>query len=89
LPVYAPEEAFYFLAAYLMPKPISLQPLVRIQQTINPGWTIFDAALAYVIKDYSARVVATYEHIDTGTASAAVPSPIQNSFQLGIQLQSL
>jgi hypothetical protein len=89
-PLYAPEEGFYLLAAYLMPKPISLQPLVRLQQTIDPGWTIFDAALAYVIKDYSARVVATYEHIDRGTSiSAVAPFPVQNSLQLGIQLQSL
>lgn len=90
VPIYAPDEGFYLLAAYLMPKPLSLQPLVRIQQTVDPGWTIFDAALAYVIKDYSARVVATYEHIDRGTSiSAIAPNPVQNSLQLGIQLQSL
>jgi hypothetical protein len=89
-PLFAPEEAFYLLAAYLMPPPINLQPLVRLQQTVDPGWTVFDFALAYVIKNYSARVVATYEHIDRGTSlTAIVTNPVENSVQLGIQLQSL
>jgi hypothetical protein len=87
---YAPEDGFYLLAAYLLPKPINLQPMVRLQQTVDPAWTIFDAALAYVIKDYSARVIATYQHIDRGTSITTIaPNPVQNSIQLGIQLQSL
>jgi hypothetical protein len=83
--VYAPSAAFYLLVSYLTPEPIGigkLQPLVRWQQTIDPAWTIFDAALAYVVRDYFARVVLTYEHIDTGG-----DGPIGNSFQLGFQIQ--
>ena len=90
--LYAPKEAFYLLAAYLTPQPIGIgkiQPLLRIQQTVDPGWTIFDAALAYVFKDYSGRVVLTYEHIDLGGTFGAAPAPVQNSFQLGLQLQTL
>jgi hypothetical protein len=89
-PILAPEEAFYLLAAYLTPDLGfgKLQPMVRWQQTGDPGWTVFDAALAYVFKDYSGRVVATYQHIDHGSGSA-VANPVQNSIQLGIQLQSL
>ncbi|HXX66691.1 MAG TPA: hypothetical protein VEK07_05900 [Polyangiaceae bacterium] len=88
--VAAPENAFYLLFAYLTPENIGigkLQPLVRLQQTFSPDWTVFDAALAYVIKDYSARVVATYQHIGRGTSGG--PDPTQNAIQLGIQLQTL
>jgi hypothetical protein len=84
-PIYAPDDAFYLLLSYITPKPIGfgkIQPLVRWQQTINPGWTIIDAALAYVIRDYFARIVATYEHIDTGSDGG-----IANSVQLGFQVQ--
>jgi hypothetical protein len=82
----APEEAFYVTLSYLTPDNIGigkLQPLVRIQQTADPAWTVFDAALAYVMKEYDARVVLTYEHIDTGTAYQGV----SNALQLGVQLQ--
>lgn len=88
--VAAPENAFYVLVAYLTPGNVGigkLQPLLRLQQSLDPGWTVFDAALAYVIKDYSARVVATYQHIDRGSSSG--PDPVQNAIQLGIQLQTL
>jgi hypothetical protein len=90
-PTFAPQEAFYLLAAYLTPDLGigKLQPLVRLQQTADPAWTVFDAALAYVFKDYSGRVVATYEHIDRGSSNTAGTNPIQNSIQLGVQLQSL
>jgi len=84
-PVFTPKEAFYLLFSYLTPEPVGIgkiQPLIRIQQTADPGWTIFDGALSYVIKDYGARIVATYEHIDTGGLG-----PISNSIQLGFQLQ--
>jgi hypothetical protein len=84
-PIFAPDEAFYLLVSYLTPTNVGIgkiQPLVRWQQTINPGWTIVDAALAYVIKDYFARVVLTYEHIDTGSDGG-----VANSMQLGIQVQ--
>ncbi len=83
--VLAPKEAFYVLLSYLTPEPLGigkLQPLVRLQQTIDPAWTIFDGALAYVIKEYDARLVATYEHIDTGSDGGK-----SNSLQFGIQLQ--
>jgi hypothetical protein len=85
----APEEAFYLLAAYLTPSPIGfgkLQPLLRIQQTVDPGWTVFDAAIAYVFKDYSGRIIANYQHIDRGSSYV---NPVQNAIQLGIQLQTL
>jgi hypothetical protein len=90
-PTFAPQEAFYLLADYLTPDLGfgKLQPMVRWQQTADPGWTIVDAALAYVFKDYSGRVVATYQHIDRGSSATAGPNPIQNSIQLGVQLQSL
>jgi len=91
VPIFAPREAFYVLAAYTTPMTIGwgrIQPLVRLQQTLDPAWTIFDAALAYVIEDSSARVVLTYEHIDRGSSSDA-PDPIQNSLQLGVQVQTL
>jgi hypothetical protein len=89
--VLAPSSALYAVVSYLTPEPIGigkLQPLIRLQQTIDPGWTIFDAALAYVIKDYGARIVATYQHIDRGSGSMAGPNPVQNSLQFGIQLQN-
>jgi hypothetical protein len=90
--IMAPGAAFYALVSYLTPEPIGigkLQPLVRVQQTMSPAaggssWTIIDGALAYVIKDYSARIVATVEHIDTGSDGGQ-----GNSVQLGIQLQEL
>jgi hypothetical protein len=81
----SPKEAFYVLFSYLTPEPLGigkLQPLVRLQQTIDPGWTIFDGALAYVMKAYDARIVLTYEHIDTGSQGGA-----NNSLQFGVQLQ--
>jgi hypothetical protein len=92
-PVLAPGEAFYLLAAYMTPNKIGpgkIQPLLRVQHTLDPQgpnaspWTIVDAALAYVIKDYSGRVVLTYQHIDLGSQGGS-----QNALQLGIQLQSL
>jgi hypothetical protein len=90
-PTYAPEEAFYLLADYLTPDLGfgKLQPMVRWQQTADPAWTIIDAALAYVFKDYSGRVVATYQHIDRGSSPTAGLNAVQNSIQLGVQLQSL
>ncbi len=86
---FAPHEAFYALFSYLTPQPIgvgNLQPLIRWQQTVDPAWTIIDGALAYVVKAYDARVVLTYEHIDTGTGAGGVKN-ISNSLQFGIQLQ--
>jgi hypothetical protein len=87
--VAAPENSFYLLLAYLTPDLGigKFQPLLRLQQSVDPAWTVFDAALAYVIKDYSARIVATYQHIDRGSTSG--PAPVQNAIQLGIQLQTL
>jgi hypothetical protein len=84
-PVFFPKEAFYLLASYLTPEDIGMgkiQPLVRIQQTGDPGWTNFDFAVAYVIKSYAARLVTTYEHIDTKGLQ-----PTANSLQFGFQLQ--
>ncbi|HLK35742.1 MAG TPA: hypothetical protein VKU41_03245, partial [Polyangiaceae bacterium] len=84
-----PKEAFYVLAAYLTPNPIGIgkiQPLVRLQQTADPAWTIFDAALAYVWKDYSGRLVLTYQHIEGGST---LPGGTANAMQLGVQLQTL
>jgi len=81
------QDAYYVMLAYLTPQPIGpgkLQPLVRLQETFNPGWTLFDAAVAYVVKDYSGRVVLTYQHGDTGTGGV-----VSNSLQLGVQLQTL
>jgi hypothetical protein len=84
----APHEAFYALFSYLTPEPLGigkLQPLIRWQQTVDPAWTIIDAALAYVVKEYDARLVLTYEHIDTGTVNGV--ANISNSLQFGVQLQ--
>jgi hypothetical protein len=91
-PVPAPSHAFYVLVSYLTPEPIGtgkLQPLLRLQQTIDPAWTIVDAGLAYVLKDYGARIVANYQHIDRGSSATAGANPVQNALQLGIQLQTL
>ncbi len=88
-PAIAPPEAFYALFSYLTPNKVgigNLQPLIRWQQTVNPAWTIIDGALAYVVKEYDARMVLTYEHIDTGTDAAGVKE-ISNSLQFGVQLQ--
>ena len=85
---FAPSAAFYVVLSYLTPQPIGwgkIQPLVRLQQTIDPAWTIFDAGLAYVMKDYGLRFVANYQHIDRGSYG---PNPVQNALQLGIQLQN-
>jgi hypothetical protein len=84
----SPQEAFYALFSYLTPENLGvgkLQPLLRWQQTVDPAWTIIDAALAYVIKAYDARVVLTYEHIDTGTTNGV--ANVSNALQLGVQLQ--
>jgi hypothetical protein len=39
-----------------------------------------------VFKDYSGRVIATYQHIDTGNSFT---NNSQNALQLGVQLQTL
>jgi hypothetical protein len=86
---FSPHEAFYWLLSYLTPEPIGigkLQPLFRWQQTVDPAWTIIDGALAYVVKAYDARLVLTYEHIDTGTNAAGIKQT-SNALQLGVQLQ--
>lgn len=85
---FSPHEAFYALLSYLTPENIGvgkLQPLIRWQQTIDPAWTIMDAALAYVMKEYDARLVLTYEHIDTGTTNGV--ANVSNALQFGVQLQ--
>jgi hypothetical protein len=105
---FSPQNAFYVLGAYMTPNNLGigkLQPMVRLQQTADPAWTVFDAALAYVIKDYSARIVATYQHTELGSSplpglfapaaggGAALgmePAPgPSNSIQLAVQLQTL
>jgi hypothetical protein len=89
------KDAYFIMLAYLTPTPVfgpgKLQPMVRLQETFNPGWTLFDASLAYVFKDYSGRLVLTYQHGDTGSASASNPGGgvVSNAMQLGIQLQTL
>jgi hypothetical protein len=87
-------DAYFLMLADLLPMalgPGKLQPLLRIQQTFTPGWSLFDAAVAYVFKDYSGRVVLTYQHGDSGTESSSNPygGVISNSLQLGAQLQTL
>jgi len=81
-----PQDAYFIMLSYLTPNPVfgpgKLQPMVRLQETFNPGWTLFDAALAYVFKDYSGRVVLTYQHGEMSPLTT-------NSLQLGIQLQTL
>jgi hypothetical protein len=82
---FAPKEAFYALVSYLTPEPLGigkLQPLVRLQQTVDPAWTIIDGGLTYVIKDYFLKIALNYQHIDTGTGGA-----IANAMQLGLQIQ--
>jgi hypothetical protein len=78
-----PEEGFYVLGAYLFPEAIGpgkFQPLIRVQQTIDPSWTIVDAQLQYVIKPYNLRILLNYQHEDmNGTAS--------NKLQFGTSLQ--
>jgi len=88
IPIFNPREAFYAVVSYLTPENIGVgkfQPLIRWQQTIDPEWTIIDGALAYVMKEYDARLVLTYEHIDTGSTGG--PNRYQNSLQFGVQLQ--
>jgi hypothetical protein len=83
---FSPQNAFYLMAAYMTPDNVGIgkiQPMVRLQQTADPSWTAFDAALAYVFKDYSGRLVATYEYISLPGGNNS------NSLQLGVQLQSL
>jgi hypothetical protein len=87
--IFSPREAFYGLVSYLTPENVGIgkiQPLLRWQQTVNPAWTIVDAALAYVMKAYDARLVLTYEHIDTGSTGGP-GGGISNSLQFGVQLQ--
>ena len=89
--IFSPREAFYGLVSYLTPENVGvgkIQPLLRWQQTVNPAWTIVDAALAYVMKAYDARLVLTYEHIDTGTTGGP-GGGISNSLQFGVQLQEM
>jgi hypothetical protein len=85
----APREAIYGLVSYLTPRNVGVgkvQLLARWQQTFDPGWTIFDGAIAYVMKEHAARVVLTYQHIDTGT-TGGVGGGVSNGLQLGVQLQ--
>jgi hypothetical protein len=89
-PVFAPEEALSILVSYLTPRPVGvgkLQPLLRLQQSFEPNWTIFDTALAYVIRGHSLRVVATYEHVDRGSQGGVTSK--ENVVQLGVQVQTL
>jgi hypothetical protein len=89
-PVFAPEEAFFILFSYLTPRPVGvgkLEPLVRVQQTLEPNWTIVDTSLAYVVRGHALRVVATYEHVDRGNQGGVTSK--ENLVQLGVQIQSL
>jgi hypothetical protein len=82
-PLYSPKEAFYILGSYLTPENIGigkLQPMVRVQQTIDPGWTVVDAQLAYVMKAYFLKVLANYQHTEAAGTTA-------NAIQFGAQLQ--
>jgi hypothetical protein len=77
-------NAFFVLGSWLTPEKIGigkLQPLIRWQQTTDPGWKIFDAYLNYVIDSYFLRVALGFEHTDFGARGAG------NSVLLGIQLQ--
>jgi hypothetical protein len=89
-PVFAPEEAFSILLSYLSPHAVGvgkIQPLVRLQQTLDPNWTIMDTSLAYVIRGHSLRAIATYEHVDRGRSSGVTSK--DNVVQLGVQIQTL
>ncbi|HMJ52347.1 MAG TPA: hypothetical protein VK540_09730 [Polyangiaceae bacterium] len=84
-PVGAPKQAFYALVSYLTPPvgPGKIQPLVRVQRTLDgPGWTILDAFVSYVVKDYDLRVALGYQRTDLGEGT-----PVGNAIQLGVQLQ--
>jgi hypothetical protein len=81
----SPTTAFYLLASWMTPSKIGigkLQPLLRLQRTADPAWTIIDAAVAYVIADYDLRIHLGYQRTDLGSGSTA-----GNAIQLGIQLQ--
>lgn len=79
----SPKAAFYLLAAYLTPENIGVgkfQPLVRVQQTIDPGWTVVDAQVAYVIKAYFLKLITNYQHTVASGNTA-------NQIQFGVQMQ--
>ncbi|MDP9035198.1 MAG: hypothetical protein M3O50_10345, partial [Myxococcota bacterium] len=82
-PLYSPKEAFYVLASYLTPENIGagkLQPLVRLQQTADPGWTVVDVQLGYIMKAYFLKLIANYQHTDANGF-------IGNAIQFGAQAQ--
>jgi hypothetical protein len=90
-PVNAPSAALYGTLAWLMPDKAGIgqfQPALRVQETIDPAWTLIDAQLAYVIKNYSARLVTDYEHIGLGSTPTG-QAHAQNALIFGVQLQNL
>jgi hypothetical protein len=79
----APKEAFYLLGAYLTPNDVGIgkiQPMVRVQQTIDPSWTVVDAQLGYIMKAYFLKLIANYQY---GVANGATT----NMLQFGAQMQ--
>jgi hypothetical protein len=84
------EQYYYALASYLFADKLGwgkLQPLVRIQQGMDPDYelTAIDAELSYVIADYNMKVNAGYQYtkIDPGAA----PELKGNALHLGVQIQ--
>ncbi len=82
-PVYSPKEEFYILGSYLTPDNVGagkIQPLVRLQQTLDPGWTVVDVQLGYIMKAYFLKLIANYQHTDAN-------GYIGNAVQFGAQAQ--
>jgi hypothetical protein len=66
------DDAFFVMASYLTPEPIGpgkLQPLVRYQMAKNSdadiSMSMIEGGVAYVMKDYFAKLQLTYTHADT------------------------
>ena len=84
------DDHFYISASYLTPENIGvgkLNPIIRYQQAMAEGPTgdvtisAVDAMLAYVMKDYFAKLMLVYTHADYDDAGKA------NLVQLGFQIQ--
>lgn len=83
------DDALFVVGSYLLPNKIGIgkpQVGVRYQKTMGPDMSITEGFLAYVIKDYFAKLMLSYEHTDLGK-SAAGDKIRGNALRLGFQIQ--
>ncbi|MDX2053590.1 MAG: hypothetical protein SFV15_14415 [Polyangiaceae bacterium] len=83
------DDAFFVVGSYLLPNKIGIgkpQVGVRYQATMGPDMSMMEGFLAYVIKDYFAKMMLTFEHTDMGKGSDGAARK-GNAVRLGFQIQ--